>query len=236
MPDVIQLIQSAMSADMSRLNTISQNLANANTDGYKREISTQKAFEQELVSYGGNKPEASLSVARDMSVGALKYTGNMNNLALTGNGFLKINHVNGEAYTRRGQLQLSEDGKLVLSTGEEVLGESGPIYLQPESFVIQGDGSIFQKEQLMGKLLIVEGNAQGEMNYLGKGMFHSGSPLPQASGEMIIKQGYLEASNVESLREMVGLVTTVRHYESAGQVLKGYDDMLDSAINILGEF
>ncbi|MCG8670710.1 MAG: flagellar hook basal-body protein, partial [Pseudomonadales bacterium] len=212
MPDVIELIQQSMIADMQRLNTVSQNLANVNTDGYKREITVQKSFEQHLVDHNGRPLNNTANTQRDMSTGALRYTGSLHDVALTGKGFLTIQHMNGEAYTRRGELQLSADGKLTLATGEPVLGEGGPIYLEVAPFNVAGDGSVYQNEQLMGKLAIGEAVDQNSLKYLGKGIFVAEAPLPQASGDMLVKQGYLEASNVESLREMVELINTTRHF------------------------
>lgn len=235
MPDVIQLIQHAMSADMQRLNTISQNLANANTDGYKREIPVQRSFDQHLVDQMG-KPLSAISSERDMSMGALKYTGSMHDVALTANGFIRVEHATGEAYTRRGELQLSTDGRLTLASGEAVSGENGPIYLDVAPFTISGDGSVYQNEQLMGRIEIVEAESNSDIEYIGKGLFISKASLSAMEGDRLVKQGYLEASNVESLKEMVELINTTRHFESSSQVLKGYDSMMDKAINVLGDF
>lgn len=248
MADAISALSSALNNDMQEMRSISQNLANLNTAGYKRQITAVSSFQQALLSNTSplspgaalNQSAASLpriDIYRDMTQGALKFSGNAFDVAISNTGFLQVQMDQGPGYTRKGSLQIDEQGRLSLVSGEPVVGESGEIYLQNSPFTIDRDGVISQNEELVDRLRVVEFSDPQKLNYLGGGLFGvaAGAGLVANDFEGEVMQGYLEASNVKSMDEMVKMIEITRHFETSHQVLRGYDSMLDNAINVLGD-
>ncbi len=156
---------SGMQAQMHRMDALSNNLANVNTTGYKKDTSVQKAFPELLISRlndnGVSKfPFGSSDSApivgklgmgveynesyTDFEQGSLKQTDNPFDLALEDAGFFTIETPYGERYTRNGSFTLGKEGMLLTKEGYPVLGEEGPIYIKKNNFVIDRDGNIFQ--------------------------------------------------------------------------------------------
>ncbi len=249
MSDAITALSRALNNDMEQMRSVSQNMANINTQGYKREITATSTFQQALQANSAAPGSAAsvndaliglprIEISRDMSQGALKYSGSAFDIALKGEGFLQVETPGGSsAYTRKGGLKLDEQGRLTLLTGEPVLGEGGAIYLRNGPFSIDEEGIVTQDDSAEYRLKLVNFDRAGELDYLGRGLFAlpADRVLAQVGFEGVVKQGYLESSNVQSLDEMVKIVETTRHFETSQRVLRGYDEMLDRAINVLGD-
>ena len=163
---------SGMQVQMHRLDTISNNLANVDLNGYKRDTAILKAFPElllrrmnddgmyrfpfgcvdttPLVGTIGMGAELN-EVYTDFSQGALKETENPFDLALEGPGFLTLQTAAGERYTRNGSFLLNEAGYLVAKDGSYVLGENGPVKLKKNNFVIDQDGAIYQNAAMSGE-------------------------------------------------------------------------------------
>lgn len=233
MTDIFSIARTSMQADLNRLNTVSHNLANIGTDGYKRQIF---ASSLQLADAAPAVETASLTQTNvlDLSQGVLKNTGNPNDVALNGSGFLVVDANQQELLTRRGQLTVDSQGYLALLTGERVVGEGGLISLEAQAFEINRNGELYQDGRLVDRLKRVQADA-ASIEYLGAGLFRNVGELENAES-LEVMQGFSEGSNVESLAEMMELITTVRHYEASSQVLKSYDQMLGSAINDLASF
>lgn len=230
MADIVSIARTSMVTDQQRLNTVSHNLANISTDGYKRQIFNTALQQIESNGVSGVRP-----AALDLSQGALKHTDNFRNIALNGTGFLVAQAQDSEFLTRRGSLTVDMSGYLALVTGERILGESGPIQLDSTPFEIQQNGDVLQAGRLVDRLKLVTVDDAKTIDYLGSGLYQATQPL-EAATQLRVMQGHLEGSNVESLTEMMELITTVRHYEAASQVLRSYDQVLDTAINDLADF
>lgn len=254
MVDPIVALGEALNADLFRMQSISQNLTNINTPGYKREIPV-------LSSFGQLIPGANLSDAqgaqsnlsnitsqlqetmRDMSSGALRSTGSSLDLAISGDSFFAVETENGEAYTKKGQLALDNLGRLVLRSGEQLLGSSGVITLKDDDFTIDKSGRIYQQGNVVDQLKMVGDFSEEDLVYLGSGLFQleGGKLASELSGstrlgsEIVVSQGFIESSNVDVTTEMVRMIEVVRHFETSFQVLRGYDGMLDVAINTLAD-
>ncbi|OHD58528.1 MAG: flagellar basal-body rod protein FlgF [Spirochaetes bacterium GWF1_49_6] len=155
---------SGMIATENELNSVANNLANVNTDGYKMETSVLKAFPEMLVkrlnddglvvfplgSYDlgpvvgkmGTGVEFNEAFIR-FEQGNLQETGNEFDFALEGQGFMSIMTPDGERYTRDGNFKISMDGFLVDKEGNKVLGENGPIQIGRNNFVIDNFGNVY---------------------------------------------------------------------------------------------
>ncbi len=162
---------SGMVVQMHRIDTIANNLANVDLNGYKRDTAILKAFPELLLRrmnddgvytfplgsvdttpiVGKLGTGAELNeVYTDFSQGALKETGNFFDLALEGNGFLAVATPEGERYTRNGAFLLNDEGYLVTKNGDFISGEQGPVKLKKNNFVIDQDGVIYQNSTYTG--------------------------------------------------------------------------------------
>jgi len=160
---------SGMMVNMKQLNTIANNLANVNTDGYKRETSVSKAFPElqirrinddgvvtfPLGSYDlapvvgklGTGVEFNESYVR-FEQGSLQGTENDFDMALEGHGFFTVMTAEGERYTRNGNFNISKNGFLVDKHGNKVLGEKGAIRIGRNNFQVDDDGNVFVNQSI----------------------------------------------------------------------------------------
>lgn len=162
---------SGMIAQMHRLDALSNNLANVDLNGYKRDTAIHKAFPELLLRRMSDDgvymfPFGSVDttpivgklgtgvelneVFTIFTQGPLKQTDNPFDFALEGKGFLAIQTPDGERYTRNGSFLLNNDGYLVTKNGEFVLGENGPIKLKKNNFMVDQDGVIYQNATFEG--------------------------------------------------------------------------------------
>jgi flagellar basal-body rod protein FlgG len=239
MTDIVSLLTSSLTNDVDRLEVISRNLANLETTAYKRDMSVQefRGLLSDSLEHGVEVEGIESSVVADHAQGTLKATGSDLDLAIDGKGFFVVRNQDSELLTRRGDFGVSSEGFLVVDGNKTLLGNGAPVYVGVESFEVKKDGTVFQKEDIISKLDIAE-FADGESgNYLGKG-FYSGENIALAGelgGSTKIQQGYLEASNVSVMDEVVKMMELTRHFETSHVALKSYDSMLDVAINKVGE-
>ena len=187
---------------------------------------------------GGARSQASAQPrgALDLTPGTLQSTASPLHLAIEGSGFFVVSTANGETLTRRGDFRLDGDGQLVTQTGDPVLGASGPIVITGDQPTISPDGTVRVGTDTMGQLRVVDvasGSALspvGNSSYVladGEQALESPSPL--------VRQGFLETSNVQTVNEMVQLMDTMRRFEAGQHFVRGYDDMIDKAISTLGK-
>ncbi len=258
-----------MKAQQLNVDTISNNLANVNTTGFKRERTEFKSLlYQELqksttgatsdirkpVNLQVGTGVTSVAISRNFTVGSLQTTGEQNDFALLGDGFFTVQNgvdANGDpliAYTKDGSFKLtpSEDGlMLVTSDGNPVLSTDGEYIIFEEDIMysVDNDG-VFTSLSPEGEVIdlgyqlsIVQFlNPQG-LNTIGDNLFTqsaaSGGPLSEVDGETlersVIKQGFLEMSNVDVAQEMVNLIVAQRAYELNSKSITTADSMLQQA-------
>lgn len=243
MTGIMELAEASMINGMERLNVISHNLANANTIGFKRDIAISNTFESHLLSALQNPATIEAgnlqsSRATDMSSGMLKYTGQQFDFSIEGDGYFQLQGLNGNMYTRNGAFMLDASGRLVNSSGMAVLTEAGEVHFGGGTVFVDGEGQIWEDDRMVDKFRIVKFINPDTLEKQGGGLYHdNGVGMIEASDENLrVRQGYLETSNVVAMDEMVNMISTMRHFEINQHVVKGYDDMLDTAIQTLGEF
>jgi flagellar basal-body rod protein FlgF len=223
--DPLRSAGAALAADLARLSSISQNLVNAATPGYKRDI----AFARTLALH---------TTAVDHKLGALRTTGGTYDVAIDGQGYFEVRTEQGPAYTRRGDFRVDAQGQLITQQGHVVQGLNGALVLAGEGLVSIGrDGVVMQGERRIGQLKVVAFENTTGLQRLPGGLFASpASPQPAAPGDFRLRHGQLEASNVDTASEMVRLVETMRHFEAMQKVVQGADEMTERALRKLGEF
>ena len=246
MADALAITKASMLYDMQRLQTISNNVANIATPGFKREVSTGSDFAHILASYSQQGVNAtaidSAAVAkntqniRDLSSGSLKQTNDKFDIALDKSTFIEISTPNGTAYSKGGRFKLDANGRLVTSEGYFVSSGSGDIRLSTTDFVVDTSGKIYEGENLIGQLAIISFENPEDLKYQGNGIYLSTDQAqPVTNRHTKVLQGFIEQSNVQQADEMVKMIEVTRHFEAGQKVIKTYDAMLDSAINTLGD-
>lgn len=236
MNEIFAIGLQAMHSDMARLDHTAANLANALTPGYKRAIPVQSVgqaggFAAAMASAGN------VQSAIDRADGTLKATGQLLDLAISGEGFFEVVTPAGPAYTRQGNFRMDGKGRLVTQAGHAVAGEAGDIVLSDARPEIARDGTIAAAPGATPqRVRIVRFDAGTALRQIGDGLSVAAVPGRTAEHESVrIRQGYLENSNVNAAREMTQLVQTMRHFETMQKVVQSADEMLGTAIRKLGD-
>ncbi len=236
MLDGIYATAEGLEAFTKRQEVIAINLANANTFGFKRNITD---FERILEEIDGYEESESLraNVGIDFSKGNLEYTGNSLDIAIDGKGFFTIETEEGVRYTRNGQFQLSDGGEIITSSGDILLSASGPIVIPRGSSEIKIDinGSVKADNVVVGDLLITNFEQPSLLIARDKSLFEA--PITAIEDinntDFKIAQGYLERANVNVVMEMVTMIENMRNYEASANVMKNFSDTMESLISSL---
>jgi len=231
-----------------RMDIISNNLANSTGIGFKKDrVSFQQMLDQEtadpqqVTEEGLKRDPYLISIDTDMSEGDIQTTGNELDLAITGDGFFKINTPDGIRYTRKGNFTLDSQGNLVNQDGNPVMGKAGTINIpisdtSNDVIVIDDQGMISYEEKILDQLDIVSFDDSKSLVKAEKNLFKNDSDNPEvaAGTDTSVKQGYIELSNVNVAEEMVNMVHSMRAFESYQKAIKAIDELNDKAINQVG--
>lgn len=176
-------------------------------------------------------------VVTDFTQGNIVETGGTLDLALNGSGFFKIAGEDGTTYyTRDGSFTMDRDGILSTVDGHIVLGKGGPITVRGEEVSITADGQVIVDGRTVGTLDIVDLDNEEYLRKIGNNLYQmaegaNGEEIP-FQGEVL--QGFLEESNVDSIREMVELITLMRNFEAGQKVIRVQDEMMEKSSNEIG--
>ena len=234
------------------LNAVANNIANVNTTGFKADGSL---FEEYLMPVDDNgqpvapDDQASFVYDRatwhDMSQGALQQTGNPLDVAIQGEGFFAVQTANGERYTRSGAFQIDANGNLVTSSGDAVLGDSGPIQFQqddnhisigPDGTIRVREGANTTSDSERGKLRLVTFASLSQLQKDGASAFAAGTGVqPQPAAAAQVTQGAVEKSNVQPVVEMTRMIEISRAYTQVAAMLQQQQDQQQTAIDQLSQ-
>jgi flagellar basal-body rod protein FlgF len=228
-----------MMNQQTMLEVITNNLANVNTVGFKRDdlnfSGTFNLLPDQTGSYTLlNLDNVSSKFLTDFSSGDMKPTDNKLDLALNGDGFFVIQNKNGTRYTRSGNFTLNNNGQLVTSDGSIVMGTNGAIQIQGGVPEIDNSGQVIVNGTAIAKLKIVDFQKPYQMEKAGYNAFANSNQTEQNSSAQV-KQGYLEMSNANPIHEMVKMIETMRIYESYQKTIQLFNDTLEKANGELGK-
>ncbi len=196
--------------EQKRLDTISNNIANANSPGYKKDS----------IHFSDVLGEVSYT---SMSQGPIHQTGNTLDIALSGDGFLSVQTDQGTLYTRAGNLTLNNAKQLVTQDGWPVLGKNAPITIKDTANLRIGeDGQIFDGIEPAGSIDIVQFPPGVSVKKAENGYFEpqTAGAQPVQATNCVVRQGSLEGANFNLVEEMAGMVQTMRNYESYQKTLQ----------------
>lgn len=235
-----------------RLDTITNNLANSATVGYKKEGTTAQAFDEMFaikVRDGSedyiNKRIGKMSLGvkigenyTDYSQGNLNQTENTFDLAIAGSGFFEISFTNkadvqSYKYTRDGSFTLNKEGFLVTKDGDFVQGQNGNIQLSTSSEVlIDAQGNIIEDGVVTDKLKVVDFEDYNYLKKYGENMYDKVEGYTEKEADCTIEQGYLEMSNANVITEMVDMITITRAFETSQKFVQAADETLEKDVNL----
>lgn len=222
-----------MEADIADANRISANVANINTVGYKRAVADSQAFARSLNAAANAAPAVSPNTI-DQRAGSMLATGHALDLAVSGVGYFEVATPHGPAYTRAGNFHVDSGGRLVDAAGDAVQGVDGEITLSSNAVKIDASGHVTDNGRAAGQVKVVTPAGAASVQPIGGGLY-SISALGSGMTAAHVMQGYLENSNVDPMLEMTDLMTTMRHFESVQKAALADDEMLQSAIQKIGD-
>ena len=252
----IYMAASGALAYEKRLQIISNNLANANTVGYKMDHGQFQFIDRADLpaSFVPNSPELTTSQAQsfwfqfnsytDFTHGSLKNTGNDFDLALIGDGFFCVQKPGGVHYTRKGDFTLNDQGVLVTRNGHPVVGDSGEITVkgtenpqQSKKFAVDEDGNVSVDGKQIGSLRIVSFSEPAKLMKMGDTLFKppENSPPPTEAEDFKVSQGFVELSNVDVVKMMTEMIEVLRGYETYQKVIRTADEASAKSINEVGQ-
>ncbi|MFZ5425386.1 MAG: flagellar basal-body rod protein FlgF [Thermodesulfobacteriota bacterium] len=243
----------------TRLNLIANNLANANTAGYKADkVAFQDVFQRMASDYS---PDARndlqqkqllprpLVVAKprlaeqtiDMTQGSMEATGNPFDLALSGPGFFRVQTPEGQFLTRNGQFYRNNQGQLVTNQGYPLLGQSGTVSIPDGKVVsVTPGGQVLVDNQIVGNIDIVDVAEPQLLKKYGQNMFtgpQGAQPVTQPidPAKTSVYQGYLERPNIQVVTEMVGMIEAQRSFEAYSKIIQSTQEMDREATTKVGD-
>ena len=243
MDRLVHTAMTAMRGAMARQTAIANNLANANTTGFRAEIANANTTWLNGPGVNARAQASEQVVAADMASGSVTHTGNALDVALNGDALLTVQAPDGdEAYTRRGDLKLSDSGLLTTGDGNPVLGDGGPITLPPaDSITIAKNGGIWivpqggdpAQPQQVDTLKLV--SPQGSQIAKGlDGLFRekNGGALPQDPDATVTAEA-LEGSNVNATQALVQMIEASRAWETQIKLVSTAKEMDDGGASLM---
>ena len=234
---------SALRGAMARQASTANNLANANTVGFRAEIANQRPLWVEGAGHDSRALASEEVLAADMREGAVSETGRDLDVAMEGDALLAVQAEDGgEAYTRRGDLQLSDTGLLTTGAGRPVLGEQGPVTLPPaDSVKIDKDGTIWivptggdpNQPQRIDRLKLTSPVGSNIAKGL-DGLFRveGGGALP-SDPLARVNTGSLEGSNVNPTKALVDMIEASRAWDNQLKLITTARELDDATADLM---
>lgn len=217
------------------MDIVTNNLANVNTTGFKRSSFSSRMYpvlesisEPQKVVYKDARAMATFTNYKiDTMQGAIKTTNNPLDLAISGEGFFSIEDNKGQRFfTRNGNFTRNKDGFLVTQSGNYVLDRANQrINIQGNGINISPDGNVYVEQNLVAQIKVAKVE---NIEHVSDSLF-SGSEVGLGNGQVM--QGALEMSNTNPIREMVGIITALKQYETAQKVIQSFDDLAKRAVS-----
>jgi flagellar basal body rod protein FlgG len=237
----------ALDANSRWQEVIAENMAAGGIPGYKKQQLALSSLQAGFMPTGpmaGSKTPAMFTIPKattstNFSPGSMQATGVPTDVAIEGKGFFEVQLPGGTTgYTRDGQFAINSKGELTTKEGYPVIGQSGPIQLNPRDaspISISAKGDISQGTSAKGKLALAEFAQPDALTQISPSYFTAANPAAQSQASTsTVRQGYLEASNSSTVMEMASLMTAMRGFEANQHVIQIQDDRLGKTISEIG--
>ena len=241
-----KLIYTAMTGASHILNqqaTVSNNLANLNTPGFRASIDAFRSVPLQGEGLPTRTFVVDSTAGTDFTQGVMQQTGRALDVAIAGPGWIAVQDASGkEAYTRNGSLQMSPNGVLHTRNGLTVMGDAGPLTIPPDTQVtIAGDGTISTvptNNQKNGVVVVgrikLTNPPEAQLMRGEDGLFRTrdGNPAAADAGVRVV-EGSLEGSNVNAVDAMVSMINLARQFDTHMKLLQNANDNDKQATSIL---
>lgn len=232
---------------------INNNIANANTIGFKTDNLVTKSFDEVMIQnkdkvVGGRNVVQKLgtislgseidTVSTSFTQGSLKYTDKKTDFAIEGRGFFVVQRENEAVYTRDGNFKIGNDGYLMTTSGDRVLGinkNTGnlePIFVGADEMVLDNNNNLFIGNTATHTLATADFEDYNALEKIGDNYYRDENPILNAV--VNVTQGALESSNVNIANEMINMMTTMRNFETNQKMVQIIDETLGKAANEIG--
>ena len=231
---------SAMVHRLKEQESIANNIANASTPGYKKDsvfVQELSKVQQKLTPRKSDWQTPMIDqVYTDFSQGSFDQTGASLDVAIEGDGFFVVQTEQGvEALMRGGSFTRDQQGFLTSSYNDIVQGDGGPIQLPVGDIAIADDGVITVDGNVVGRFKVATIENLNDLKKIGGGKFQVPENVElSAAARFVIRQGYLESSNVNVITQMVEMISSYRNYEADANSLKTQDQSLGKLISEVG--
>jgi len=228
------------------LSTIANNIANAETTGYKKQTVVTESFGNMMITrvksmnsgagvqLGGNSMIRTVSETASIHTqGVLKETGRNLDVAIVGEGFFALQTGDGVAYTRKGDFNVDEDGYLTQGDSGRVMGQNGPIRVGTDNVQFDSNGNVDADGQVVDRLATYTFADYKQLVPIQDGYYKSNGGVQQINAQ--VRGETLEGSNVDMAQELTNAIAAQRELQAQSQVLKMYDTVLQKATTEIGK-
>ncbi len=244
-----------MTTQMKRLDVISNNLANVDTAGYKKNDAIVSSFPDMLmtkINDTKNNVKMPTPIGRvtlgaqvdeiytNFTQGSFVRTDEKFNLAIQGDGFFVINTPNGdERYTRDGAFVVDRNGQLKTQEGNSVMGQNGVLTLNEDFLTrinevfIDEAGTVNINGQYIDTIRMMNFDDNNALQKIGDNLYQGNGNQAAFQGKLV--QGYVESSNVNPVTAMVDMITVSRTYEANQKMIQVHDNLMGKAVNDVGK-
>lgn len=244
MDKMLYIAMSGAKQNMHALSLNANNLANAQTTGFKEDLANARSMQ----AFGEGLPSRVFSMteraSQNFDSGSQITTDRSLDVSIQGGGFFAVQSGDGsEAYTRNGQFSLTVDGALQTIEGELVIGENGPIFLplpvsnieisNDGTITIQPEGAPSSIQEEVARLKLVRPNIQ-DLEKGSDGLFRQSSGIDaQADTTVSVQSGTLEGSNVNPINQMTAMISLQRQFEMQLKLMKTAEEIDESSASLL---
>jgi len=237
---------SAAGADVQsrRLQVLSNNLANVDTPGFKRELAVLQSRHSEAIERGQDYPNSRsinnvgggvrmAETVTDFGGATVRQTGISTDMAIDGDGFFLVERDGHQLLTRAGNFRVSPDGRLLTQQGHSVLSNKGtPVVLDPQQPWKLLENGALEQAGARTYLAVVKPRSLGDLVHAGQNLFAPlASTVPLPVPQRRVLGGFLEQSTVKPAQEMMELIETSRAFEANVRMIQNQDNIIGSLVN-----
>jgi flagellar basal-body rod protein FlgF/flagellar basal-body rod protein FlgG len=223
-------------AQTDALEVTANNLSNLSTTGYKGQLQFYRSLEASMGNHHLTPLNAAVNdygvlggAAVDLKNGELQKTGNELDLALEGSGFFVVKTPAGMRYTRNGNFHTDAAGRLLTATGDQVMGEQGPVELPSGTITISSDGTVSHQGAVAAQLKLVTFKPGTSLAAEGNSYYVATAGTEQPADDPRLSQGMLESSNTNPVTGTIDLITLQRHAQLLEQAVSIFHSVFNNA-------